>query len=233
MQIAICDDEQKSREQLAKLIKNWACDQNAEIDLSYYGSAEEFTMSWPEIPCDLIFLDIKMKNMNGMQLAETIRKRDAKIMIVFVTGFSQYSISGYNVDALNYLTKPISTAKLLQTLDKAHMIYSSRKNSFFIATKEKTLCKVFFDDIYSISMSAHYACIFTADASYKIRKSAKELDEMLPKYFVRCHRSHTVNIFKVERIRGNSLVLLNQEELPLSRNHAKQVKDAFVNLQAR
>ena len=233
LHIAICDDDEKARERLAEAIQDWAADRKAEIGLKYYDSAEAFSMSWPEVPCDLVFLDIKMKSMDGMQLAGNIRKKDKNIMIVFVTSFRQYSLYGYNVEALNYLIKPVSAAKLMPTLDKAFLIYNSRRNSFFIAAKGKDQCKVFFDDIYCISMSAHYADIYIVNTFYTVRKSAKELDEMLPEYFVRCHRSHMVNIFKVERICGNSLVLFNQKELPLSRNYAKQVKDAFINFQAR
>lgn len=233
MHIAICDDDKHAQEQLAGLINDWAAERKAEVGIMYYDSAESFIMSWPEASIDLVFLDIKMKSMDGVQLAENIRKKDKNIMIVFVTSFRQYSLYGYNVEALNYLIKPVQAAKLLLTLDKAYLIYNSRRNSFFIASEGKDQCKVFLDDIYYISMSAHYAEIFTADMSYTVRKSAKELDEMLPEYFVRCHRSHIANIFKVERICKNALVLLNQKELPLSRNHAKQVKEAFVNFQAR
>jgi len=233
LHIAICDDDKNAQERLAEAIKDWAADRKAEVGLKYYDSAEAFTMSWPDVPSDLVFLDIKMKSMDGVQLAGNIREKDKNIMIVFVTSFRQYSLYGYNVEALNYLIKPVSAAKLLPTLDKAYMIYNSRRNSFFIAARGKDQCKVFWDDIYCISMSAHYAEIFTADTSYTVRKSAKEVDGMLPEYFVRCHRSHVANIFKVERICGNSLVLFNQKELPLSRNNAKRVKDAFINFQAR
>ena len=233
MHIAICDDDRNAQERLAELIKDWAADRKVEVGLQYYDSAESFTMSWPEVPSDLVFLDIKMKSMDGVQLAGNIRKKDKNILIVFVTSFRQYSLCGYNVEALNYLIKPVSAAKLLPTLDKAFLIYNSRRNSFFIAAKGKEQCKVFLDDIYCISMSAHYAELFTADTSYTIRKSAKELNEMLPEYFVPCHRSHIVNIFKVERICGNSLVLFNQKGLPLSRNKTKRVKDAFINFQVR
>ena len=234
LHIAICDDDKNAQEQLAKQIMDWADDRKTGIELRYYDSAESFMMSWPEVSCDLVFLDIKMKNIDGVQLAGNIRKKDRNIIIVFVTSFYQYSLYGYNVEALNYLIKPVSAAKLLPTLDKACLIYNSRRNSFLIGTNGKDQCKVFLDDIYYISMSAHYAEVFTADASYTVRKSAKELEELLPEYFIRCHRSHFANMFKVERICGNSsLVMLNQKELPLSRNNVKRVKEAFIRFQVR
>lgn len=233
LHITICDDDKNAQERLAEAIKDWANDRKVEVELKYHDSAEAFIMSWPEVPSDLVFLDIKMKKIDGIHLAGSIREKDKDIMIVFVTSFKQYSLHGYNVEALNYLIKPVSPAKLLPTLDKAYMIYESRRNSFFIVAKGKEQCKIFGDDIYCISMSAHYAEIFTADTSYTLRKPAKELDRMLPEYFVCCHRSHRVNIFKVERICGSSIVLLNKKELPLSRNNTKQVKDAFINFQAR
>jgi DNA-binding LytR/AlgR family response regulator len=99
----ICDDEPSMQQCLAEAITDWAKARRVQIDILSYPSGEAFLMAWPDISFDLVFLDIKMKDMTGVELAENIRKNDKNILIVFVTSFSQYALKGYDVNALHYL----------------------------------------------------------------------------------------------------------------------------------
>jgi len=113
MRIAICEDNPKEQERLTAAIKDWAKARNTQADVLCYQSAEAFLMVWPDVSFDLAFLDIQMKAINGIKLAETIRTSDKNMMLVFVMSFSQYVLKGYDVAALHYLIKPLSAAKLL------------------------------------------------------------------------------------------------------------------------
>ena len=100
MRIAICEDNPKEQERLKAAIQDWAQARNAQADVLCYASAEAFLMAWPEVSFDLAFLDIQMKDMDGIQLAETIRRSDKNMLLVFVTSFTQYVLKGYDVAAL-------------------------------------------------------------------------------------------------------------------------------------
>ncbi|MDR0382256.1 MAG: LytTR family DNA-binding domain-containing protein, partial [Oscillospiraceae bacterium] len=207
MRIAICDDDQNMQQRLADAIEDWAAARKRQTNILRYSSAEAFVSAWPELPFDLVFLDIQMKSMTGIDLAHYIRKTDKAMMIVFVTSFSQYAVDGYEVNALHYLVKPLSTAKLLPIMDKAHTIWDSRQRTVLLASNGDGHVKLFYDDIYYISMLSHTANIQTENKSYDLRKTAEKLNDILPNYFIRCHRSYIVNLFKVDCVYKDSILL--------------------------
>lgn len=230
MRIAICEDDPNMQQRLSDSIADWAASRKAQIDVLCYPSAEAFIIAWPEISFDLAFLDIQMKTMTGIELAEYIRKTDKNMLIVFVTSFSQYVLKGYDVNALHYLIKPLSPAKLLPILDKSHTIWRSRQNAVLLVANGTGQMKLPFDDIYCIAMFSHIAHVQTEGSSYELRKTADELTGLLPEYFIRCHRSYIVNLFKADCVYKDSLLLSNGKNLPISRSQSKAVNDAFLKL---
>lgn len=230
MRIVICEDNNEEQECLASAIKKWSDVRKINVDLLRYGNAEDFQFVWPDMVVDIIFLDIELKRMTGIQLAEKIRKIDKNVLIVFVTGFTQHILKGYDVDALNYLIKPLSSDKLNSVLDKAYGIWCAREKDAIIVKNDDGLIKLFYGNLYYIKMNSHTAELHTESETFKIRKTTKELREILPSYFVRCSRSYMVNLIKVDCIYENSLLLSTGEKLPISRNNAKYVRDVFVRL---
>lgn len=233
VRIAICEDESGAAEKLTETILDWADARKVEVDIKGYNNAESFLMTWPDVAFDLVFLDIEMKNISGIQLAEIIRETDKNMMIVFVTSHKQYALRGYDVNALHYLIKPLSTIKLLPVLDKAHAFWSTGQKEFLIVSNDIGKNKLLLNEIYYISMHAHNAEIYTFDNTHTLRKTANELAESLPSCFIRCHRSYIVNMYKVDCIYKDTLRLSNGTELPISRSSIKSVKDAFVRLHMR
>jgi DNA-binding LytR/AlgR family response regulator len=230
MRFAICEDDIDMQLRLSDAIIDWAKSKRIQVDVLRYASAEAFMMIWPDLSFDIIFMDIKMRGMSGIELAEYIRKTDKNMLIVFVTSFSQYVLKGYDVNALHYLIKPLSRAKLLPILDKAYTIWDSRQNAVLLVSNGSGLVKLPMNDIYYISMLSHIAKIITEYNTYDMRKTAEELSDTLPWYFVRCHRSHLVNLFKVDCVYKGSLLLSSGKRLSISRNNSKMVNDAFVRL---
>jgi DNA-binding LytR/AlgR family response regulator len=230
MRIAICEDEQSMQKNIVDIIEDWANVRKVQIDILRFPSAEAFMMAWPEHSFDLAFLDIKMKGMSGLELAEYIRKSDEKMLIVFVTSFEQYSLEGYNVNAFQYLIKPMSPAKLMPILDKAYTIWRSHHQDVLLVSDGNGQIRLPFGDIYCITVLSRKANIQTKDAAYELQKTVEELSHILPKYFIRCHRSFIVNLYKVDCMYKSSLLMSNKKSLPISRNRSKEVNDAFIML---
>jgi len=228
MRIAICEDEAAGSESLVKCIENWMRVRKATADIQCFESAESFLCAWPEINFDLIFLDIQMRHISGLQLAEEIRKTGSDVMLVFATNFQQYVIKGYDVDALHYLIKPTTNAKLMPVLDKAYKIWRSKKLDTLYISNGTVQRHIRLASIDYITMSSHTAEIYTEDGVYALRKTAAELTGELPDQFIRCHRSYIVNLHKVECVYKESLTLKNNTRLPVSRNCWKQVNIAFI-----
>ena len=230
MRIAICEDAQAAMERLSDAVKDWAAARNISVDIMRYESAEAFVLAWPDITFDILFLDIQMKKMSGIELAEFIRKSDKNMLIVFVTSFEQYSLKGYDFNALHFLVKPLSPTKLIPILDKAYTVWRSREKDAFVIQDGNALIKLPFCDIIYISMFSHTAELITTDKTYKLRKTAAELEQMLPSHFVRCHRSYIINLLKTDRVYKDSVLLSNGARPPISRNNSKNINDAFVRL---
>ena len=179
MRVAICEDRKAEQERLSNAITDWADARKVQVEIFIYGNAEEFLFSWPEIAFDLIFVDIQMGEMSGIDMAKRVREHDKDVLIVFVTSFSQYSLDGYDVNALHYLIKPLSNAKLIPILDKAHVVWRSFRKESLVISDGNSKSKLLFGSIYYISMENHTAEVHTSDAVYELRKTATELEVLL------------------------------------------------------
>jgi DNA-binding LytR/AlgR family response regulator len=233
VRIAICEDEIFQQRNIDALLKKWAVNSHQEIDVSIFDSAEALLMLWGDVIFDILILDIEMKRMNGMELARTIRRLDENVIIIFVTGHASYSLEGYDVNPLHYLVKPLQEQKLFNALDKANAIYKLKGSENFVIQTEDGLRKVFLNTVYYIAMYSHNAEVYTADGTYNTRITIKELSQALPTHFIACHRSYIINMFKVNCIFNDRVVMEDNTEIPVSRGRIKHVREFFIQLRTR
>ena len=172
-----------------------------------------------EQPVDLIFLDIQMPDLTGMQLARTLEKKEdgRQPRIVFTTAFNNYAIEGYKVDALDYLLKPFNYEEFLKAANKAlnyfHLVSSKQvvdvpSEEFLFLKVEYHLIKIAFKDILYIEGLKDYAKIHLISDPKPILSliTLKALEEKLPsKQFIRIHRSFIVCLDKIEAITKSSV----------------------------
>jgi len=231
LRIAICEDDSEQASNLKCLIDQWANKKEIIVaDIRIYESAEQFLYYWQDLIFDLAILDIQMKRMSGLELAAEIRKTDKLISIVFLSGFTQYILRGYDVDALNYLIKPVKPAKLFSVLDKAYALWNARKKDKIIVSDSKGIHAISIGSITYITMSSHMAEIHTDSGVYLLRKTADEFEQELPSCFERCHRSVIVNMHRVEYILAETLGVDGGDTLPISRKRRKSVSESFLRL---
>lgn len=136
--ISICDDNENQIKELRRLLDDWSADKPFALAIDEYISAESFLFSYPDKPCDLLLLDIEMKQLNGMQLAKKLRSDGDMLPIVFKTGYSDYIGDGYEVEALHYLLKPVDKQKLFSVLDR-YIKRHTPENEITIKCEDKTL----------------------------------------------------------------------------------------------
>ena len=109
MKIAVCEDQTVQIDLLNYEIENWSDEKNISISIDNFTTAEAFLFQWSDYnKYDIIFLDIKLSKMSGIELSNIIREKDKNIDIVFVTGFLKYALHGYKVGAIQYLMKPVN-----------------------------------------------------------------------------------------------------------------------------
>lgn len=227
--IAICDDEKLQIELLKKYVEAWAKKFNIKVKIEAFYSAESFEFNWSmDKKYDILLLDIQMSGINGIELAHRIRKNDKLLNIIFITAISDYIGQGYDLDAINYLIKPIKEEKLYECLNKALDKITIEEKSVLIES-DGEIIRLKQDDIIYIEAFSHYVDIVTTEYKYTIRKNIglieKELEE---NPFVRCHRSYIVGLKHIKKIGKDNLELDNGHMVPVSRRQLANTSKAFI-----
>ena len=196
-----------------------------------YSSAVQAMHELPSHPADLLFLDIQMPELNGLDFSRMV---NPGTRIVFTTAFEQYAIDGYRVNALDYLQKPISYAEFLQAANKAlewFKLLDGQKEkaeddseSIFVKSEYK-LVRVELGKILYIEGLKDYVKIYEEDADKPLLSlmSMKALEESLPPArFIRVHRSFIVQKSKIRAVEHNRIVMLDQRVIPIGDSYREK-----------
>lgn len=228
MKIAICEDEVICTDVLETHIRKWAADNGVWVEVFTYKSAEQFLFYLNEnADTDLLFLDIMLGGINGIELAQKLRVMKNTVQIVFTTDSEKYVYEGYNVSALNYLVKPITYDKLCTAMDQAKNAISQRK--YYLCKTSDSMVKIPYEDIITIEMDSHNAVITTKTAKYTTRRTLTEILESLDsELFIQCHKSCVVNIQHIFSISKKTLGLSNGISVDIGRKYVKELNDRFI-----
>lgn len=232
--IAIVEDEQSHRELLEYYIGKWKEDKkDTNVIVKGYGSAESFLFQWQDEIFDMIFIDIQMpkghsiSRMNGMDMARKIRESDRDVILVFTTGITDFMQQGYEVEALNYLTKPLDEEKVRKCLDK--LLEKEENSAFHTFVAEDGMIKLKEKDIYYAEARGHYCVVKVKDNELSLRESLAEVCKRLEGTgFMKCHRSYLCSVEHIYRIGKSELVLDDGSSIPVSRRHYGEVVKNFV-----
>lgn len=228
LKIAVCDDEPEQTESISSIVEKWGAASEHICEIHPFSSSESFLFDYEEEKTyDILLLDVEMKGMSGVDLARHIRRDNKRIEIVFITSHFEFFSEGYEVDALHYLVKPISEAKLLAVLSKAAEKLLTEPPSLIIACESETI-KLWESDIVYVESLLHYIVIHTQRGSYKIKESISSFSERVSSDFYRVHRSYLVSLKHLIRISRNMVCMDNGVELPLARGKYDDINRAFI-----
>ena len=225
---AIIDDEPLA----AGLLKSYAEKTPFLHLIGTYGSALEAMRELREKPAQLLFLDIQMPELSGIEFAKIL---PMETKIIFTTAFQQYAIEGYKVSALDYLLKPVSYDDFLQAAHKAMSLFSTMQKQhtyaedrFMFVKSDYKLIRVALDDILYIEGLKDYVRIYmTGGQKIMSLMNMKRLEEYLPHpEFLRTHRSYIVHMTKVQSIDRFRFVFGN-EYIPISDSYKDDVQRYF------
>lgn len=228
--ITIIEDETDAKEQLLAALSCWQEKNNADLQVEYFCSAENYFASCPQDKSVLYILDIQLHGMTGIETAKNMRARGYKGTILFLTSFREFVFDGYDVKALNYLLKPVKQAALDKCLDD---VYRQLHGDSFIYRNGGTIIHIPFSQILSFSAIKHYTDITTTENVYSYRIPLGNLLAHLPEEFVQCHRSYIVNMYHISKIAGLVLTLSNKTTVPIGRNYLDNVRDQYADFTMR
>jgi DNA-binding LytR/AlgR family response regulator len=224
----IVDDEPLAREGLVDFV--------SEIDfLQLAGTCEnpvQLIKFLEQRPVDLLFLDIQMPKMSGIDFLKFTRNAPMAIM---TTAFSEFAVESFRLNVIDYLLKPITFERFLQAVHKARDYHgfqlSNRKEEmdhFFIKCSSKYE-KIFYDDILYLESMQNYVTIYTEKGKYIALLNLKTLEQQFdPRAFIRVHKSFMVAIGKIDAIEGNE-IHIRSLKIPIGRNYREQVIENIVN----
>lgn len=227
MKVAVVEDEEQSRELLKGYLDRYAEEHNLVINVISFKNGldlvSEYTADY-----DIIFMDIMMSFMDGIEATKVIRKLDKMVAIIFVTNMAKFAIKGYEDDAAGFLIKPLSYTEFSIKMDKVVSNMSRRVTDTICVKLDIGLAKVFISDIIYVKVDGRYVSLHTSGGDITMRKPMKDVEKMLEKYkFVRCDNSYLVNLEYVSCIGKNSAKVAG-EEVPVSRSKRKKFLDALT-----
>lgn len=221
IRVAIVEDEKSASDKLSEYIERYSVEKNIQTSVVKFGNAVDFLSEYNSI-FDVVFMDIEMPMMNGMDAAHQLRNVDKSVCLIFITNMTQYAVKGYEVDAIGYIVKPIDYFAFSVYFDKA-IRHTSNKHSAEIIVKTDEYVKRFFvNDLYYIEVSGHYVVYHTTSGNYRELGQINKLEAILPKGdFFRCHNCFLVNLKYATEIRKN-FVKVGNDEVEISRRRRKE-----------
>lgn len=231
MHVAVVEDDPASLRLLNEHLARYAAESGVDIQTESFTNGMELISAYrPE--WDAIFLDIEMPVLDGMSAAKQIREVDGDVFILFVTAFAQYAVDSYSVSALDYVLKPVSYYAVSLKLKRIQNLLDQRTNRSIVIRNSDGIQRLALRDIYYIEVINHTLTYHTTQGIRSATGSTtiKSLEESLSDDgFVRCSQGHLVNLRCAEIVEKDSLLLVNGERIPISRNRKKPFLQAFLS----
>ena len=177
---------------------------------------------------DIIFLDIEMNGLNGVEIAKKIRNNHKESVIIFVTAYSDFVFQGYEVKALNYILKPYKPEKISDVLNQALADLNQRQDTFYAIEQKSGTYKLNLVNTIYFSSDKRKVCAVTTTADHiEFYDKLDELYKELPSFFVRIHQRYIINIHFASAVE-ESKVIVNGETLPVSRAYKQNLIISFA-----
>lgn len=228
--IGICDDEASMRRLLRAPLEQKLQLLGADYRIFEYDCGETL-VTRPETEwLDILFLDIEMKQLSGMETARNLRKRNSHTLLIFVTAHPDFVFQGYEVHAFHYILKPYENQKIMKVLEQALKELGQNQERYFTLEQKSGTMKIPAKKILAFSSDRRKIIISLEDGNkleFYGKLDAVETD--LPDYFIRCHNRHLVNLNYVTALEKDGCTLKSQS-FPVSRAYRQSVEIAFARL---
>lgn len=229
MLIAIVDDSKNEQNIIYDAVNKWAKNSCQTVKFEIFDSGENFTAVSETNHYDIVFMDIYMKNMNGIETAINLRKYHLDTLLIFLTTSTDHMAEAFPCHAFDYIMKPINIARLYKTLDEALKVLPENQ-PYIDVVFEKQKISILHSDILYILSDSNYCIINVKDNEYRIRASFNEFTSQLKDFseFFIINRGIMVNLDNVLNLNNFDCVMTNQKSIPVSRRKKDEVEQAIL-----
>lgn len=226
--ISICDDEMQMRKFLRSAIE----EAGITCAMDEFSNGMELLKDYQE--CDILFLDIDMPMVNGIETAKRIRRKDRKVKIIYVTGYQDYMQRSFEVHPFSFLVKPVKKETIIKQIREA-LLYS-REEEKADTLRLKTMNgmeEITVSDIYYLEYQNRKLRLVMKYGECMIRGKVSEFSKKLIPYgFASPHKSFVVNLYYVKAIRGYDIFMMNGDWIPLSQKRSTEFRGQLGKYQA-
>ncbi|MBR1812196.1 MAG: response regulator transcription factor [Lachnospiraceae bacterium] len=227
IRIGIAEDQDAEAQILIEYLQQYEKEKQVPMRIDRYKDGDELEHLYHQ-DTDLLLLDIEMPGMTGLEAAREIREIDERVMMIFVTNLAQFALKGYEVQAMDYILKPISYSQLELRLNRVMRALKKRTDCEIVASSRQGTWRLSSRDVLYIEVRGHWLQLHTYDASASMLGTLSAMEKQLAgQPFARCSESYLVNMEQIDHLEGDQVVMSNKEELPVSRNRRKRFQEEF------
>ena len=232
MNIVIVEDNAAAAAQLKEMTERTLSENGLTAEIARYENGVMFLHEY-DSRSDIVFLDCDMPMMDGISVAERLREKDKNVIIIFVTNLMQYAVDGYEVDALDYILKPLTYEVFVRKFARALRKVGNRRERFLSVKSGRSVVKVGVEDVCYIEIRGHNATYHTVGGEIESRGTLTQLEDKLSEFdIVRCASCYMVNLMYVKKVESDAVILTDGVSLALTRTKKKDFMNklaAYLN----
>ena len=227
-QIAIVEDEENEVLNLKSFLQKYGKERGYSYEISVFSNGLSFLTNYKG-NYDIIFMDIEMPHLNGMDAAARLREIDPRVCLIFVTNMAQYAIKGYEVNASDFILKPLDYPSFCFKMDKIMSSAVTPQSDNLILNRKSGVVMLPISSIRYVEVLSHKVLYHTVHGDYDDWGSLAQIEEKLtPYHFERCNASFLINLRYVDRIERNTVIIGN-DEIAISRGKKAGFIQAIMN----
>lgn len=227
LRIAVVANDGNASDQMQTFIRRYARSEGLEVFLDEFDHADKFLTQYKPI-YDIVFMEIELPRLNGMDAAKRLRNMDSNVVLIFVTAFARYAIRGYEVDALDFVLKPLNYYAFSLKLERAIQRVRQRSGKQIALKTSNGVRCLEIRQIFYLETKSRMLYYHTSTGVYSVRGSLQSAEQMLMEYsFAKCNQCYLVNLQHVTDVRDDYVVVAGTK-LEISRRNRKTFLDAVV-----
>ena len=226
--VAVVEDSAEDLSNCLNLLNKYAEEKKITFDIQTFESGDAFLMRFKS-QYDFIILDINLSAMNGIDVARNIREKDEEVIIMFATNLAKYATTGYEVDAIDFVLKPLTYASFYLRLERVIKKINKKQDAFLVVPSDGGFNKINLNDVLYVEVISH-DIIFHMQSGNNITTSGtlKKYEEKLKDiWFIRCNSCYLVNAHKIKRVEKLDIQLVNNETIAISHPKKKSFMESF------
>ena len=220
------EDNTEDARRLENYIDRYAKETGVDMQSFAFSRAAPFLNKF-QSQFDIVFQDIELPDMNGIEVAKKMRERDSAVVLIFITNLAQYAVKGYEVDAMDYVMKPLSYSAFCLKIQCAIIRCQREEQSYIIISNKDNIVRIKSSELKFIEIYQHRIVYHTSKGDYNAYGVLSKVEASLPKRgFFRCSSSYIINFRYVDWIDGNE-VAIGSVRIPISRARKKELLIEF------